>query len=566
MISNATGTADITVASIRSLQSGDRLNKFNPQDFKLVLVDEAHHIVAPGYLAALEHFKLREPTPDSPALVGVSATFSRFDGLRLGSVIDHVVYHKDYVDMIGEKWLSDVMFTTIKSKANLSTVRAGKDGDFQTGQLSRAVNTDQSNEITVKAWLSEAGTRQSTLVFCVDIKHVTSLTSTFRNHGIDARYITGATKKSIRGERLDSFKRRQFPVLLNCGVFTEGTDIPNIDCVLLARPTKSRNLLVQMIGRGMRLYPGKDSCHVIDMVASLETGIVTVPTLFGLDPSEIATQSTSSELRDRKERQIEEARTMSTNPAVAASFSQQPDISNVRLDMTHYDTVHDLLDDTSGERHVRALSQNAWVQVDKERYILATPGHTLTLETSDEADSSRKVQAKISTTTAEPPSAPARFQVKYKYRLPPDVKSKATQSKPRLIATATTLTSALHAADTFAASKFERIFVLTSSPWRKSPASDTQLAFLNGIRSEDRGDSGNAGENGDGDVLGSRMELLTADMITKGQAGDMITKIKAGARGRVGRMRVVRRKRERVEERVGRMRGREEVRVGPLEA
>ena len=559
---HATGTADITVASIRSLQSGDRLNKFNPQDFKLVLVDEAHHIVAPGYLAALEHFKLREPTPDSPALVGVSATFSRFDGLRLGSVIDHVVYHKDYVDMIGEKWLSDVMFTTIKSKANLSTVRAGKDGDFQTGQLSRAVNTDQSNEITVKAWLSEAGTRQSTLVFCVDIKHVTSLTSTFRNHGIDARYITGATKKSIRGERLDSFKRREFPVLLNCGVFTEGTDIPNIDCVLLARPTKSRNLLVQMIGRGMRLYPGKDSCHVIDMVASLETGIVTVPTLFGLDPSEIATQSTSSELRDRKERQIEEARTMSTNPAVAASFSQQPDISNVRLDMTHYDTVHDLLDDTSGERHVRALSQNAWVQVDKERYILATPGHTLTLETSDEADSSRKVQAKISTTTAEPPSAPARFQVKYKYRLPPDVKSKATQSKPRLIATATTLTSALHAADTFAASKFERIFVLTSSPWRKSPASDTQLAFLNGIRTEDRGDS----ENGDGDGLGSRMELLTGDMITKGQAGDMITKIKAGARGRVGRMGVVRRKRERVEERVGRMRWREEVRVGPLDA
>ena len=559
---HATGTADITVASIRSLQSGDRLNKFNPQDFKLVLVDEAHHIVAPGYLAALEHFKLREPTPDSPALVGVSATFSRFDGLRLGSVIDHVVYHKDYVDMIGEKWLSDVMFTTIKSKANLSTVRAGKDGDFQTGQLSRAVNTDQSNEITVKAWLSEAGTRQSTLVFCVDIKHVTSLTSTFRNHGIDARYITGATKKSIRGERLDSFKRREFPVLLNCGVFTEGTDIPNIDCVLLARPTKSRNLLVQMIGRGMRLYPGKDNCHVIDMVASLETGIVTVPTLFGLDPSEIATQSTSSELRDRKERQIEEARTMSTNPAVAASFSQQPDISNVRLDMTHYDTVHDLLDDTSGERHVRALSQNAWVQVDKERYILATPGHTLTLETSDEPDSSRKVQAKISTTTAEPPSAPARFQVKYKYRLPPDVKSKATQSKPRLIATATTLTSALHAADTFAASKFERIFVLTSSPWRKSPASDTQLAFLNGIRTEDRGDS----ENGDGDGLGSRMELLTGDMITKGQAGDMITKIKAGARGRVGRMGVVRRKRERVEERVGRMRWREEVRVGPLDA
>ena len=498
---HASGSADITIASIRSLQSGDRLNKFNPQDFKLVLVDEAHHIVAPGYLAALDHFRLREPTPDSPALVGVSATFSRFDGLRLGAVIDHVVYHKDYVDMIGEKWLSDVMFTTIKSKANLSTVRAGKDGDFQAGQLSRAVNTDAINEITVKAWLSEAGSRQSTLVFCVDIKHVTGLTSAFRKLGIDARYITGDTKKSIRGERLESFKRREFPVLLNCGVFTEGTDIPNIDCVLLARPTKSRNLLVQMIGRGMRLYPGKDNCHVIDMVASLETGIVTVPTLFGLDPSEIATGSTSSDLRDRKERQIEEARTMSTTLDLASSLTQNHDISNARLDITHYDTVHDLLDDTSGERHVRAISQNAWVQVDKERYILATPGHTLTLETSDDPDTTLKAQSKAAINSAEPQPAPARFIVKYKYKLPPDVKSKATQSKPRTIATATTLTAALHAADTFAASKLERIFIITSSPWRKSPATETQLAFLNGLRSED----------GEG--------LLTSDMITKGPGG-----------------------------------------------
>ena len=253
---HASGAADITVASVRSIVSGDRLSKYDPTRFKLVLVDEAHHIVAPGYMATLEHFGLDLPRDTGPALVGVSATFSRFDGLRLGAAIDHIVYHKDYVDMIGEKWLSDVMFTTVKSRVNLSKVRAGKDGDFQTGQLSQAVNTDETNEITVKAWLSEAGQRKSTLVFCVDLNHVASLTSMFRRHGIDAQYITGATKKRVRGERLDAFKKGEFPVLLNCGVFTEGTDIPNIDCILLARPTKSRNLLVQMIGRGMRLYPG----------------------------------------------------------------------------------------------------------------------------------------------------------------------------------------------------------------------------------------------------------------------------------------------------------------------
>src|SRR6202012_605738 len=119
-----------TVASVHSLLSGVRLGKYNLERFKLVLVEEAHHIVAPGYLQVLEHFGLEEKRDKGPALVGVSATFSRFDGLRLGAAIDHIVYHKDYVDMIGEKWLSDVMFTTVKSKADLSRVKSDKGGDF----------------------------------------------------------------------------------------------------------------------------------------------------------------------------------------------------------------------------------------------------------------------------------------------------------------------------------------------------------------------------------------------------------------------------------------------------
>ena len=91
---HASGAADITVASVRSLCSGDRLDKFDPSRFKLLLVDEAHHIVAPGYMDVLRRFGLLSPTELSPALVGVSATLSRFDGLRLGAAIDHIVYHK----------------------------------------------------------------------------------------------------------------------------------------------------------------------------------------------------------------------------------------------------------------------------------------------------------------------------------------------------------------------------------------------------------------------------------------------------------------------------------------
>jgi superfamily II DNA or RNA helicase len=96
--SHASGAADITIASIQSITSKDRISKFDPKKFKLVLVDEAHHIVAPGYMKVLSHFGLlgvsKGTSSETPALVGVSATLSRFDGLKLGAAIDHIVYHK----------------------------------------------------------------------------------------------------------------------------------------------------------------------------------------------------------------------------------------------------------------------------------------------------------------------------------------------------------------------------------------------------------------------------------------------------------------------------------------
>ena len=98
--SHASGGADITVASIWSIVSQERMLKFDPKRFKLVLVDEAHHIVATKFMETLEYFGLRVKGLTSakpqgpPALIGVSATMSRFDGLRLSDAIDHIVYHK----------------------------------------------------------------------------------------------------------------------------------------------------------------------------------------------------------------------------------------------------------------------------------------------------------------------------------------------------------------------------------------------------------------------------------------------------------------------------------------
>ncbi|KAH7384881.1 putative mitochondrial ATP-dependent helicase irc3 [Cadophora sp. MPI-SDFR-AT-0126] len=526
---HASGSADITVASIQSIVSGSRISKFNPDDFKLVLVDEAHHIVAPGYMRTLDYFGLSKAQSSSPALVGVSATLSRFDGLRLGAAIDQIVYHKDYIDMIGEKWLSDVIFTTVQTRADISRVKKGANGDFRPSELSLVVNTEQINDITVRSWMSKAEGRKSTLVFCVDLDHVAGLTNTFRKHGLDARFVTGDTPKSERSARLDAFRSGEFPVLVNCGVFTEGTDIPNIDCVLLARPTKSRNLLVQMIGRGMRLFPGKKDCHIIDMVASLETGIVTTPTLFGLDPKEMIERADVNDMKsilDRKE--AEEARQElvakqpkpKDGPAVPATVT-----------FTDYDSVFDLIEDTSGERHIRQLSPNAWVCVAQDKYILANSNGTyLKLEAASDQTQGDKTYV-VTETVALDRSGPKQLPF----------------MRPRQIAKALTLSDAIHAADTYAQSKYPFHFISRKQAWRNRPATDGQLAFLNKLRLKD--------------------DKLTADTLTKGKAGDMITKIKHGARGRFANLEAERRREGRAKlkfEQEKALKEREVVSVGPL--
>ncbi|KAK4506170.1 hypothetical protein PRZ48_004135 [Zasmidium cellare] len=406
------------------------------------------------------------------------------------------------------------LFTTVSTGVNLSKVKVSQ-GDFQAGSLSKAVNNEQTNLLTVRAWLEKAKNRQSTLVFCVDLAHVASLTAMFRQHGIDAQYVTSDTPTKERADLLDAFKAGRYPVLLNCGIFTEGTDIPNIDCVVMARPTQSRNLLIQMIGRGLRLHPGKENCHVIDMVSSLEAGITTTPTLFGLDPAEILKETDTKQMKSlREERQRQ---------TTAVSGQPLPELKG-SITFTDYDDVNDLIQDHEGERHVRALSPHSWVVVDDGRWVLSDrTGAFLTI---------KKEEKYVTTHTA---------------RMPAGSTSKLPYARPRQVGQAVTFEDALHGADTFAGKVFQHAYISKSAHWRRQAATDAQCAFLNKFRDEE-----------------SQLDPMS---IRKGGAADLITKMKHGARGRFKRMAGERKKAERKRERVGEWERRQrEVKVGPVDA
>ena len=110
--------------------------------------------------------------------------------------------------------------------------------------------------------------RKHTLAFCVDRKHAEALCASFQSAGIPSAYLDGETPLDERREMYEQLRRQEIKIIFNIMVLTEGFDAPHVDCILLARPSKSPTLLTQMIGRGTRPHPGKENCLILDVAHS----------------------------------------------------------------------------------------------------------------------------------------------------------------------------------------------------------------------------------------------------------------------------------------------------------
>ncbi|KAL5519063.1 IRC3 [Sanghuangporus vaninii] len=561
----ATGLADVTVATYQSLLRDVRLAKFDPRRLKCIIVDEAHHAAAPSYRKILAHFdpNVRHPdvdfeSPNLPHLipiVGFSATFSRHDGLALSSVFQRIVYHRDFLEMIKEQWLCNVRFTSVKADLHLSDVTInGRSGEFNPTSLAHVINTEAVNRLVVSSWLDKASSRRSTLVFCVNLDHLRELTDTFRQAGIDARYVYAGTPAKERKVLIDAFKAAEYPVLLNVGILTEGADIPNIDCVIVAKPTRSRNVFAQMIGRGMRLSPqtGKEDCHIIDFVDSTSRvpGIVSTPTLFGLSPDEIIEDEAPEDLEERAARLFEDsdAEEVDEDDTSTQGFDSVaiPDPTSVTY--IDYDNPFDLVQDGSGAPHVINISRFGWVGCGGDIYVLECMGKGyIKIEPGVDNDGERMLYAHYVQPIPEWELSNSPFR-------------KARFRRPRRILTARTLDEAIRGCDKYATSKVARgnlaFGLYRTAKWRKQPASESQKAALSKWLNKSRTQDETTGKNVD---IGS---------LTKGQAANLMTRLKHGAKGRydkkVKQKLTLELKQARTEEKERFRRAREHITVGPL--
>ena len=231
-----------------------------------ILVHNCHHSAAKSYRRVLDYFEPR-------LTLGFTATPNRGDRVRLDDVFSRIIFQRDLRWGIENGYLTDIYCLRVNIGYDLSAVRT-RMGDYAPGELAEAM--DGTADAIAEAYRDYA--RGATLIFAVNVNQAKEIAS--RIDG--AVVVTGET--ADRSSIIQAFTDGEIPCIVNCMVFTEGTDIPRVETVIIARPTQSEALYAQMVGRGLRLYPGKERLTLIDCVGVTgKANLCTAPSLLGID-------------------------------------------------------------------------------------------------------------------------------------------------------------------------------------------------------------------------------------------------------------------------------------------
>lgn len=247
----------VVVGSVQTMQREKRLSKFPPNYFDTIIIDEAHHAISNGYQFVLKHFE------DSKVL-GVTATPDRGDMKNLGSYFESLAYEYTLPEAIKSGFLSPIKALTIPLQLDLTSV-AQQAGDFSTKDLGTAL--DPYLHQIADEMVKHCSNRKS-VVFLPLVKTSKKFRDILNEKGMKAAEVNGESKD--RAEVLEDFENDKYNVLCNSMLLTEGWDCPSVDCIVVLRPTKVRSLYSQMVGRGTRLFPGKEELLLLDFLWHVE--------------------------------------------------------------------------------------------------------------------------------------------------------------------------------------------------------------------------------------------------------------------------------------------------------
>ena len=248
--------AHVVCGSVQSVAL--HLDSFKDNDFDYLIVDEAHHAAADTYQKVLSYFK--------PSFtLGLTATPERTDDNKvILDIFKNTVHKLDIQTAVEIGELVPIRCIRIHTNIDLTKVRFNS-VQYNIRDLESKIYVPERNRLIVDTWLKYVRDKR-TVVFCASVKHAEQIAELFQEVGINAASVSGGMKQSERKEFQDKFVNREIQVLCACDLLNEGWDCPEIEVLFMARPTMSKVLYTQQLGRGMRLYPGKESLMVFDFV------------------------------------------------------------------------------------------------------------------------------------------------------------------------------------------------------------------------------------------------------------------------------------------------------------
>ena len=253
--------AEICIASVQT--AIHHTAELAERNYRLLICDEAHHAVSNSYTKIFRDLGFLQDEQDK-LLLGVTATAFRGDNAALGAVFEEIVFERSIAAMIKGGYLCPPRGLQFATHTNIADVDVQR-GDFNASQLSKVINTERRNNLIVEAY-KEHGENRHGVVFAVSVDHARDLAVAFQEAGIACDLVYGDMPKEARRDILKRYENHELQILTNVGVLTEGWDVPDTDIILMARPTKSKTLYIQCIGRGLRLAPGKQDCLIMDFV------------------------------------------------------------------------------------------------------------------------------------------------------------------------------------------------------------------------------------------------------------------------------------------------------------
>jgi superfamily II DNA or RNA helicase len=300
-------------------------------EFTTIIFDEIH-------VAIEQCMKIIQKLDTSKCkLLGFTATpFNK----SMTKIFNEITYSKDILWMIENKYLIEPKAYQIQTTTDISKVKS-VGGEFIQSELELAVNTDERNDLIVRAYREHAMNRKHTIAFASGIEHSRDLCAEFIRQGITCAYVDSTLTKEERENILEGFRNNLYKVVCNVGVLSTGYDFPEVDNIMFCRPTKSKILYIQQLGRGLRIADDKENCLVLDFRDVISkhnlmdiSSVFDVDMLDGETPTEAIEREKKADEQEKEEREKEKIRKEEEKRRVEEIIAREMELFNTNLDST----------------------------------------------------------------------------------------------------------------------------------------------------------------------------------------------------------------------------------------